>query len=204
MSRTHKVYALKRADGMVKIGTTIDLDSRIRVLSSSHGPLEIVRILNGDVRLERKLHSQFKTRHQFGEWFKADAAMLHELRTMPTADELAATTSDMRAEWDRAEAEKAEHAANIVQELIAYRRGRTGVTRAQAIEDLSADYGLPISFLTHLQKRKATTVSAHGLSAIGAAFTAEMKVFLAKLEAEMAELKSMEIPKATATGRSPK
>lgn len=185
MAKVHRVYVLKRADGLVKIGTTTDLPGRMHSLATSHGPLEIVRVLNGDAKLERRLHHQFRHRHQFGEWFRIDAEMHDELARIASGEEVLVTVSEARAEWERSEAALAMAAADKVNKLVAYRCGRKGLTRGEAMAEVSADYGLPVSFLIHLQKRKATTVSAHGLAAIRSALIQEMQQYAAEIQAEM-------------------
>lgn len=183
----HKIYVLKRSDGLVKIGTTTDLAGRMQSLAKAHGPLEVVRLVEGDARREREMHHRYRMHRQFGEWFAPDPVMLAELAALPEGEELAVTVTEARAAWEAAESTMASLASDKVSELIDYRRVRRHVSRGQAIDDLSTDYGLPVSFLTHLHKRKASTVSAHGLAAIRAALRQEMTDYLAELEADMAE-----------------
>lgn len=186
----HKVYVLRRADGLVKIGTTTDMKSRLRALSKAHGPLEVVRLLEGDKRRERQLHHQYRQHRQFGEWFLLTREMLAELAALPDGDVLSVTATEARVAWEDAERAMAVLATRKVGELIDYRCARRGTTKAQAIDELSKVYSMPVSFLTHLHRRKAATVSAHGLAAIRAALRQEMTEFLAELEAEMAEVEA--------------
>lgn len=185
---THKVYVLRRADGLVKIGTTTNLAGRIASLTKAHGPLEIVRLLEGDAKRERQLHHQYRQLRQFGEWFAPTPEMLAELAALPPGLAVEVTATEARKAWEAAEAAAAAMASDKVIELVNYRCGRKAVKKAQAVDDLAADYGLPVSFLTHLHKRKASTVSAHGMAAIRAALVLEMKAYLAEVEAEIHEL----------------
>jgi hypothetical protein len=65
------VYAIGPGDGaMVKIGTTVDLPTRLRELQrGSPVPLTVLWKTAGNIRLERQLHSLFASRRAYGEWF---------------------------------------------------------------------------------------------------------------------------------------
>ena len=65
------VYFLQAKDnGLIKIGFTSNLKSRLSDLSSmSPVPLELLAFTDGDCNLERELHSTFSNHLSHGEWF---------------------------------------------------------------------------------------------------------------------------------------
>lgn len=66
------VYVLRAAnDGLVKIGTTTDLPSRLKNIRAMSGvPLEVLCVLPGDATVERQLHARFREHRAHGEWFR--------------------------------------------------------------------------------------------------------------------------------------
>lgn len=63
-------YLIKNpVSGLIKIGRTIDIKSRISTLQCGAGiPLEVLATIDGDV--ERKLHIKFARYRKHGEWFE--------------------------------------------------------------------------------------------------------------------------------------
>jgi len=70
------VYFMQRADGMVKIGSSLDVPARQRVLESAAGPLEVLLALPGDRVLETELHERFAEARVHGEWFNPVSDLL--------------------------------------------------------------------------------------------------------------------------------
>jgi hypothetical protein len=65
----------------MKIGYTKFFDTRFaKIQSSSPEQLEILRIIEGDGRLERMLHRLFSIERDHGEWFAASESMLEFAR----------------------------------------------------------------------------------------------------------------------------
>jgi hypothetical protein len=67
------VYAIKAGDH-IKIGTTRNLDNRLKTLQTGQATrLMLVGSCPGDSRMERSLHRQFAEFRVSGEWFKLTA-----------------------------------------------------------------------------------------------------------------------------------
>ena len=65
------IYFLRRADGDIKIGTTIDFKMRLVPLESKYGKLELLGVVDGGVAEEKQLHVQFAAfRRCRTEWFQ--------------------------------------------------------------------------------------------------------------------------------------
>lgn len=67
---TEIVYAVRRQDGAVKIGTTAQWTERLRTLKWEHGPLEVLRRIVGGRELEKQLHAACMNVRIGGEWFR--------------------------------------------------------------------------------------------------------------------------------------
>ncbi|WP_127524648.1 GIY-YIG nuclease family protein [Mesorhizobium sp. Z1-4] len=65
-----KIYFVKRADGLVKIGFSASVSARIKHLSREHGTLEVVHMVAGDRAREKSIHHTFSSAREFGEWFR--------------------------------------------------------------------------------------------------------------------------------------
>jgi len=183
--KRHQIYFLRRRDGLIKVGTTTDLQQRIEALTKAHGPLEVVRVINGDVHRERQLHQQFRSYRQFGEWFSDPAGVVTAAACLideGTAIEVA--SSDAKAAWLAGEAEFMDAFRAKVDALIKVRMDYTMEKRATAIERLSAEYGFPKWFLSH-SRANATTVSAYGFERVKRAYRAEMLAALEHFNAEI-------------------
>jgi hypothetical protein len=65
------VYVIgEKPSGVVKIGTTESLESRLRqIQNASPRDLRVLWCYGGDWRLESYLHKQYEDRHVRGEWF---------------------------------------------------------------------------------------------------------------------------------------
>lgn len=63
-------FVQAKNNGLIKIGFTSNLKSRLSDLSSmSPVPLELLAFTEGDCNLERELHSTFANHRSHGEWF---------------------------------------------------------------------------------------------------------------------------------------
>lgn len=68
--RSGYIYYVRRGDGAVKIGTTCDVESRMKNLARQHGYLVLLAQHGGTRRTERILHSEFADIRLEGEWFR--------------------------------------------------------------------------------------------------------------------------------------
>jgi hypothetical protein len=182
----HKVYFLRRADGLIKIGTTFRFAQRLETLIKSHGPLEVIRVINGDRQRERSIHRLFHVHHEYGEWFRPSAELLAAIPKLEDGFLVSVTKDDAKAEWIAAEQEFMAEVVAKAKQLVKLRIMRQRLTQEQAITAINDDYGFPGWFFTHLVKGKASTVSAYGLSVLQRALRAEMQASIQELEAEIA------------------
>ena len=80
-----RTYIVKHPlTGFIKIGRTVDVDSRIKSLQTGAGAaLTLIAVLNGDYELE--LHRRFSCHRKYGEWFDDSdgtiVAFVEELET---------------------------------------------------------------------------------------------------------------------------
>jgi hypothetical protein len=64
------VYFLRRPDGQIKIGKTVNVDLRVKVLKYSSGhDLELMLVLPGCYKKEHEFHKMFSECRRIGEWF---------------------------------------------------------------------------------------------------------------------------------------
>lgn len=184
--RHHQIYFLQRADGLIKIGTSITFAARLAQLTASHGMLGVVRVINGDQRRERELHRKFKRFHEYGEWFRDErGALTAAIMELPEGSAVAVAASDTKAAWMAGEEALMERVRNIVDDMISTRRQRYGETREASLAALSSEYGLPPSFLVHVASGRATTISAYGFERLRQARQSEMQSFLDHLRREV-------------------
>jgi hypothetical protein len=62
-------YVRRESDGLIKIGTSGSLNSRLAALRAEHGPLRLLLTHVGDRGREQNLHLAFTDWFAFGEWF---------------------------------------------------------------------------------------------------------------------------------------
>lgn len=65
------IYYVRRADGLIKIGTTWRLRHRLSALRREHGELQLLLTHSGGYEAERGLHDRFSELRVTGEWFTA-------------------------------------------------------------------------------------------------------------------------------------
>lgn len=186
MSRQHQIYFLQRADGLIKIGTSTDFRARLAQLTKQHGMLGIVRVINGDQKLERSLHNKFKRFHAYGEWFRPgrEGELIAAIGALPDGDEVAVLKSEAAADWEAGERALIDQLRAKVDALIQVRSQRTGLGREVSLTAISEDYGFPRNLLPHLRKR-ASTVSFYAANKIAEAYAAELRLALDHYRAEI-------------------
>jgi hypothetical protein len=78
---TGEVVYFVRAGEAVKIGRTVNLESRLRSLGTASAvPLELLAAVPGGRQLEAELHREWRHLHIRGEWFRAEAELLRSIR----------------------------------------------------------------------------------------------------------------------------
>jgi T5orf172 domain len=76
-SRRNVIYYLRRAsDGLIKIGTTRDLPTRMTNLRREHGEARLLLTHDGGYDREDEMHEQFAALRVVGEWFRPEPALL--------------------------------------------------------------------------------------------------------------------------------
>lgn len=183
MSRV--VYFLRRHDGLVKIGTTGKFHDRLHALEGSHGPLEIIRVINGDARRENSIHAALRSHHEYGEWFRDGSDVRAYIETLEDGAIVNASETDRQRAWREGEEKTVEEARILAARLLDLRRSRMPGNEVRCINALSDEYGFSPSFFTFLAKGRALTISAWGLRSLRAALIAEMEVAKSKLLADL-------------------
>jgi hypothetical protein len=78
------IYVLK-SDGFYKIGTSVDIDKRIKELQTGN-PHTIECIFSRQVpeayKVEQSLHASFEKHRIIGEWFKFNDMLLKKLKEL--------------------------------------------------------------------------------------------------------------------------
>lgn len=190
MKRHHLIYFLARGDGLMKIGTTSDLQTRLHDLSKQHGPLRVVRVINGDQKREKAIHHDFRAFREFGEWFRNPGGDLERLvSALADGESVAVETSAARKDWIAGELRLVDDLRETISAALEVRCQYTGSRQEAAVAALSEQYGFPRNFLKHLMSGRAVTVSAFGWQRVHAAYMAEMRAAMAHYNAEIDRLK---------------
>lgn len=90
------VYYVRRADGLIKIGTTRRFESRMNSLAKEYGDLSILLVVPGSYDDEREAHAKFFRLRVHGEWFSPGRELTEWIRLererlgpdLPHADQL--------------------------------------------------------------------------------------------------------------------
>ena len=192
--RSGRIYFLLRQDGMLKIGYSATFKTRLRALERSHGPLEVVRLIYGDKRRERAIHSQCARHHEYGEWFRDSEKLRIIIASLDEGTAVDVAGDPTAKAWLIGEAEMADEAADIVSRLIQLRVQRSGCKIPEAMVGLADDYGLGRWRLQHLRNRRASTVSAFAMHKIKAAHLAEVTAYRDELLATVECMERGETP----------
>lgn len=76
------VYFLQRDDGIIKIGTTTNYESRLVKLRNDYGNLTLLGLIEGDWQDEQRIHAQFRhLRAERFEWFHPGEELLDFIKT---------------------------------------------------------------------------------------------------------------------------
>jgi hypothetical protein len=79
------VYYAQRSDGLIKIGTSRNLEGRLVTLKRDHGPLKLLLTHGGGHKQEHEMHVQFKALRVEGEWFTGDLPLIEHIASMRKA-----------------------------------------------------------------------------------------------------------------------
>ncbi len=105
------VYFATSGEGMpVKIGYSANPERRVAELSRAHNlDLRLIRVIDGNLKLERRFHAAFAHRRIEGEWFSFDPEMM-TLETPPKAapkmEQRSACLTDKQWRWLDREAKR--------------------------------------------------------------------------------------------------
>jgi hypothetical protein len=183
-----QIYFLRRRDGLVKVGFTTNLPRRIASLSRSHGPLDVIRVINGDRRRENAIHGALRPSNEFGEWFRDSDELRAFIAQADAGEQVGIEADDVEREWRLGEEEQAREAAEIVAKLIMHRRQRKGCNNVQAMDSLAQDYRLRRWFIRHLQTGKPLTVTAYGMKRLREALLSELTAHRDDMLRELKEI----------------
>ena len=80
-----KVYLIQAdEDGPIKIGVATNVSSRFSSLQvATHIPLKLLGLIDGDEKMERRLHKKFEDLHLRGEWFMPGTALMDFAAALP-------------------------------------------------------------------------------------------------------------------------
>lgn len=193
-----KIYFLRRADGLVKIGYTDNLKRRMSSLTRSHGTLEVLRVINGDRRRERQIHHQFVHLNEFGEWFRATDHLIVAIGALEEGPAVAVASSDRKRMWMAGETEMAEKAKEMCVQLIITRAARFGTTNQDAMSAIEDEHGIPFSTMDHLRRGKSITVSAFTFKRLKECLIEELTAHRNELLASAEAVERGEFPEALA------
>lgn len=86
------VYFMRRQDGAIKIGTSVQVEARKRELEVASGPLDLLGVIAGSYEMEARLHQEFRHLRTHGEWFRPGADLLAFInkttQSLPLSDSL--------------------------------------------------------------------------------------------------------------------
>lgn len=169
-----KIYFLRRADGLIKVGYTGNLKRRIGQLSKSHGHLEVIKVVNGDRQREKRLHAALAQFNEFGEWFRDCADLRSLIDSVASGSTVELASSDAGKRWAQGEAAMMEDARDTIARIILSRRKWAGLSNDQAIKAVSADYGIREWLIKNIHCGRASTVSAYAMQVLRAALYDEL------------------------------
>lgn len=82
-NKKNVVYFIQIKNGPIKIGLTGNVKNRLKSLSCSLPyDLELLHVMPGDEKLEKKLHKKFCKYHIRGEWFECHDGILNYLKKL--------------------------------------------------------------------------------------------------------------------------
>lgn len=178
------VYFLRAIpSGNIKIGISTNPKARIGTLrTATHEAIEVIGMIAGDARLERKLHKEFADFRLAGEWFRPSS------RLMARIDELCVEPIDLGDVVGPASDDYTKKAAKwlrLTEDLVAARSGQT-VLQIRPI--VAARCGLTVGTLANLRKERTVSISARDFFAVERVFIEEHKSEIKLLNAEVAAL----------------
>jgi hypothetical protein len=86
-ARSVVYYLASQYGGVVKIGTTVDIDSRVRRMQRAQPAAEFIVLATepGGVRVEQQRHREFARSRQQGEWFWLTPHLREHIDTIRSA-----------------------------------------------------------------------------------------------------------------------
>ena len=173
MDRKHQIYFIQREDGLIKIGQSSDLETRLAQLRKSHGEIAVLKVINGDGRRERAVHYQFQQYNEYGEWFRPDPELVEAIAAIHDGSTITFRKSPERQAWADHEAEVAERLVADAKRLysIFYRPGLDN--QESTVARLCAKHTSPVWPFKHLLSGRCDKPSAALAERIRSAITAE-------------------------------
>jgi hypothetical protein len=181
-----QIYAVRRADGLIKIGYSCEIATRLKNLAKSHGPLDVIRVVNGTLRRERAIHNALKAHNEFGEWFRPTAEVLDyisglaEGRVTPKKDAFGPSSEDQHE--NAAIKDVAEAATKLF--ALCYKRSGRSSDKTYAL--VSKATGITPRVYRRLMNSERTAPTLSAYRRIKAAYLAECEAMLEDLKREFA------------------
>lgn len=184
---TSSLYVVQRADGLIKIGITRDVETRLRSISRVHGPLDVCKVVAGGREMEAELHNRLSRWRQFGEWFLPQTEVLDAVAGIK-ACEARAMMPKADAAVDEIEKPFVIKAQRYIKACLDARTKRFGAAPvAQRLEEIALDYDLSPHTLRHIRSDKVKSLTAGLYDILRDAAVCEMELALEHLRAELAE-----------------
>ena len=80
--KRRQIYFVKNSSGLIKIGSTMDVLSRVKGLQTGAGEnLEVLVQMDGSTGMEKHLHKRFSGSNEHGEWFRPDIEVLEFIKS---------------------------------------------------------------------------------------------------------------------------
>jgi hypothetical protein len=187
----HVVYFIRRQDGLIKIGTTTNLQLRLSALETAHGKLDVLKVVNGGTQKVRAIHRKFKRLNEFGEWFRPSDELSAWIAGVDEGGEVVTLATEQQQVWEAAEVAMTEEARQRAERLIQLQRQFFGArNRTAAISMVEEKHGIGRWFLLALVIGRTKVVSAYGYRAVAVALQADLETAKAVAEAELTKARA--------------
>lgn len=150
------VYFVQAGEGgPLKIGHTINPGTRLSALQTACSePVNVLGLIEGDLRRERRIHRALAAHRRTGEWFDPSPAVLGFARRLIEREGV--QPSDAGAAIDERELTYVRAAADAVECMIGELYRSKELTSAQALEEISQRSGVSLASVWGLKYRPPT------------------------------------------------
>lgn len=190
--RKRQIYFIQRADGLIKIGYSSNLASRLDQIRKSHGDVVVLKVINGDQRREREIHYQFDQHREYGEWFRPDTAVVDAINAIHDGSQITFRKSQSRKTWEEYERSIAADVLANAKRLYSlfYVPGRDN--QESTIARICDRHGIPVWPFKHLLSGRCDKPTAALSDRIRSAIKAEHEQRIEQLKLELASLAAVD------------